>query len=39
MRIRVETQVGPDDEEKTSYELLTVYTDDGEPNGQMELEL
>ena len=39
MRIRIETQVGPDDEEKTSYELLTVYTDDGETTEQMELEL
>lgn len=39
MRIRVETQVGPDDEEKSSYELLTVYTDDGETGEQMELEL
>ncbi|MBK4137264.1 hypothetical protein [Corynebacterium macginleyi] len=39
MRIRVETQVGPDDEEKSSYELLTVYTGDGETGEQMELEL
>ncbi|MBK4162834.1 hypothetical protein [Corynebacterium macginleyi] len=39
MRIRVETQVGPDDEEKSSDELLTVYTGDGETGEQMELEL
>lgn len=39
MRIRVETQVGPDDEEKSSYELLTVYTDDDETGEQMEMEL